>query len=93
MTFWGTLAISVIPATISFALSYWGIRHERKKYLLETSAERAAIHYLSHKMYTQRSFDHLKKRLGGWDNDENEFRRILVRAGAVRYIRKDGSEW
>lgn len=57
----------------------------------EHMAEKTVQYYLSHKGYTDRSFDLLRKRLGGFDDDE--LRRILVRAGAVRYIRDDGSEW
>ena len=57
----------------------------------EYMAEQAAQHFLSHKGYTDRSFELIRKRLGGFEEDE--LRRILVRAGAVRYIRKDGSEW
>lgn len=54
-------------------------------------AEKAAFHYLNHKGYRDRSFEHLSKRLGGFE--DNELRKILVRAGAVRYIRDDKSEW
>ena len=57
----------------------------------EHMAEKTALHYLNHKGYTDRSFELLRKRLGGFDGDE--LRKILVRAGAVRYIRHDGSEW
>ena len=57
----------------------------------EHMAERAARHFLSHKGYTDRSFELIRKRLGGFDGDD--LRRLLVRAGAVRYIREDGSEW
>ncbi len=54
-------------------------------------AEKTALHYLNHKGYTDRSFELLCKRLGGFE--ENDLRKILVRAGAVRYIREDGTEW
>jgi len=57
----------------------------------EHMAEETALYYLNHKGYTDRSFELLKKRLGGFE--ENELRKILVRAGAVRYIRDDDSEW
>lgn len=57
----------------------------------EHMAETTARYYLNHKGYTDRSFEMLKMRLGGFDDDE--LRKILVRAGAVRYIRKDGTEW
>ena len=54
-------------------------------------AEKAALHYLNHNGYTDRSFKMLAQRLGGFE--DNELRKILVRAGAVRYTREDGSEW
>lgn len=57
----------------------------------EHMAEKTVLYYLKHKGYTDRSFKLLSKRLGGFEEDE--LRKILVRAGAVRYIRKDGSEW
>jgi len=57
----------------------------------EHMAERAVRHFLAHKGYTDRSFNLLRKRIGGFEEDE--LRRLLVRAGAVRYIRPDGSEW
>ncbi len=57
----------------------------------EHMAEKTAQFYLTHKGYTDRSFEHLSKRLGGFE--DNELRKILVRAGAVRYIRADGTEW
>lgn len=57
----------------------------------EHMAETAALYYLNYKGYTDRSFKMLKIRLGGFE--DNELRKILVRAGAVRYIREDGSEW
>lgn len=57
----------------------------------EHMAERTARYFLSHKGYTDRSFELLSTRLGGFEPDE--LRRILVRAGAVRYLREDGSEW
>jgi hypothetical protein len=57
----------------------------------EHMAEKTAQYFLNHKGYTDRSFELLSKRLGGFE--DNELRRILVRAGAVRYIREDSSEW
>lgn len=57
----------------------------------EYMAEKAVLHYLNHKGYTDRSFSMLTRRLGGFADDE--LRKILVRAGAVRYARDDGTEW
>lgn len=53
-------------------------------------AENTAKHFLNHKGYTDRSFDVLKKHLGGFDEDE--LRKILVRAGAIRSYKEDGTE-
>ncbi|TND07884.1 MAG: hypothetical protein FD123_2874 [Bacteroidetes bacterium] len=64
------------------------IREENKT---EFQAEQTARHFLSHANYTDRSFETLQKHLGGFEDDE--LRKILVRAGAVRVYRDDGSEW
>jgi len=57
----------------------------------EHMAEKTAQYFLSHKGYTDRSFELLSARLGGFEPDE--LRRILVRAGAVRYVRRNGTEY
>ncbi|HEY9008319.1 hypothetical protein [Ohtaekwangia sp.] len=57
----------------------------------EFMAETTARHFLSHKSFTDRSFETLQNHLGGFE--ENELRKILVRAGAIRIMRDDGSEW
>jgi hypothetical protein len=64
------------------------VREENKT---EFQAEQTALHFLSHKIYTDRSFETLKKHLGGFEDDE--LRKILVRAGAIRTYREDKSEW
>ncbi len=64
------------------------VREENK---IEFQAEQTALHFLSHANYTDRSFETLQKHLGGFD--DNELRKILVRAGAIRTYRDDGSEW
>ena|SRR5208283_4076270 len=63
----------------------------RENIKTEFMAEVTAQHYLSHKIHVDRSFELLRRRLGGFSDDE--LRKILVRAGAVRFIRDDGSEW
>ena len=54
-------------------------------------AEETARVFLSHKSFTDRSFDTLRNHLGGFEDDE--LRKILVRAGAMRVYREDGTEW
>lgn len=84
MPFFETVLIATIPAVITAAVTYLGCRHEILKYKADSMSERAARHYLSNKTYKARTFGTLKKHLGGWDNDEDGLRRILVRAGAIR---------
>lgn len=84
---------AVIGGLISFALQFIKFRHEiqhlRESHKTDFMAESTAIHFLSHKSYTDRSFETLKEHLGGFDDDE--LRKILVRAGAIRVFR-DGDE-
>lgn len=87
MDFAQVLATATIPAIIAGLIAYFGNRVELLKYRSESMAERTAKHYLMHKGYTDRKFLTIKKYLGGWDNDEDELRRILVKAGAVRTYR------
>ncbi len=67
------------------------LRILREQHKTEFMAETTARHFLSHKGFTDRSFEALQRSLGGFEDDE--LRRILVRAGAVRVYREDGSEW
>ena len=95
MTFVETLLIAAIPAIIAGLLSYILGARQREKSKAELMVIRSAKHFLEHKKFTDRSFKTLKKYLGGWDNDEDGLRRILVSAGAVRMFRKDknNEEW
>lgn len=63
----------------------------RAQFRTDFMAEETARHFLGHKSYTDRSFETLGKHLGGFGDDE--LRKILVRAGAIRVYRDDGSEW
>lgn len=90
-----TLLGTVIGGLISYFLQKQRFSQEikimREENKTEFMAESTVKHYLNHKSYTDRSFDVLKKHLGGFDDDE--LRKILVRAGAIRTYRDDGSEW
>jgi hypothetical protein len=63
----------------------------REQHRTEFMAEETARTLLSHKAFTDRSFETLRRHLGGFE--DNELRKILVRAGAMRIYRDDGSEW
>ncbi len=96
-TFIQIMLIAAIPSVITGFISYLVFHQQLMAYKRDTMAERTAKHFLKHKKYTDRSFKTLVKYLGGWDENQDEFRRILVRAGAIRTFRDetDGgkTEW
>lgn len=63
----------------------------KEQFKTDFMAEETTRHFLSHKSYTDRSFETLNKHLGGFSDDE--LRKILVRAGAIRTYQEDGTEW
>jgi len=85
----------LLGGCISFFLNRQLLNHQlralREQHKTEYMAEETARHFLSHKSFTDRSFATLQKHLGGFGDDE--LRKILVRAGAIRTYREDGSEW
>jgi len=91
----GTSAI--VGGLISFFLQ--NIKHKQEMQRLfesnktEFMAENTARYFLNHKTHIDRSFETLKKHLGGFE--DNELRKILVRAGAIRTYRDGGEtdEW
>ena len=95
---WSTLS-ALLGAIVGGAISYFLNRQQLRNQLriqqeqnkVEFMAEETARHFLSHKSFTDRSFETLRNHLGGFGDDE--LRKILVRAGAIRIYREDGSEW
>lgn len=65
-------------------------RHLKQELRTEFMAEEAAKQLLSNANWEKRSFAEISKRLGGFE--ENELRKILVRAGAVRFKNGDKEE-
>lgn len=57
----------------------------------EFMAEETVRHFLRNEKWTDRSFEIIRRHVGGFGDDA--LRQILVRAGAVRTFRDDGSEW
>ena len=95
ITAMSTLAAVIIGGGISYftnrqqlAAQLAVVRQENKT---DFMAEETARHFLSHQGYTDRSFETLQKHLGGFDDEE--LRKILVRAGAIRVYRDDDTEW
>ena len=96
--FWHTLSAllgAAVGGGISFMLNRQQfqnqLRIQQEQHKVEFMAEETARHFLSHRSFTDRSFDTLRNHLGGFADDE--LRKILVRAGALRIFREDGSEW
>jgi hypothetical protein len=95
---WSTLS-ALLGALVGGGISYFLNRQQlanqldlvREQHRTEFMAEETARVFLSHKGFTDRSFDTLRMHLGGFEDDE--LRKILVRAGAMRVYRDDGSEW
>ncbi|NML43742.1 hypothetical protein HHL11_08275 [Ramlibacter sp. G-1-2-2] len=95
---WSTFSAlfgAAVGGGISYLLNRQQLQNQlrvlQEQHKVEFMAEETARHFLSHKSYTDRSFDTLRKHLGGFEDDE--LRKILVRAGAIRVFRDDGSEW
>jgi len=82
---------AVIVAALTGYITF-RVQEERLKKELKTEfmAEKVAKDLLSNERWTKRSFEEIKKRLGGFE--DNELRKILVRAGAVRFEGGDGTE-
>lgn len=95
---WSTLS-ALLGALVGGGISFFLNRQQFANQLrilqeqnkVEFMAEETARHFLGHKQYTDRSFETLRSHLGGFEDDE--LRKILVRAGAIRVFRQDGSEW
>ncbi|MCG8385932.1 MAG: hypothetical protein MJA30_10350 [Cytophagales bacterium] len=85
----------LVGGGISYLLQIGRLRHAYRlkveELKTEHMAERTARYYLSHKGYTDRRFETLKKALGGFE--DNELRKILVRSGAVRSYRNNEEWW
>jgi hypothetical protein len=95
---WSSLSAllgALVGGAISYLLNRQQFRNQlrilQEQHKVEFMAEETARHFLWHKSFTDRSFETLRNHLGGFTDDE--LRKILVRAGAIRVYREDGSEW
>jgi len=88
-----TIITSAITAIIAGWITFL-IQERRLKAEMRTEymAERVAQLLLENEKWKKRTFLEIKKRLGGFEDDE--LRKILVRAGAVRFeSRNNGELW
>jgi hypothetical protein len=88
------LATLITSAITAFVTALFTLlvqeRKMRRDFRLEFMAEQAARELLSVEKWNLRSFDAIKLRLGGFE--DNDLRKMLVRAGAVRFLGKSGEE-
>jgi 5-bromo-4-chloroindolyl phosphate hydrolysis protein len=86
---------TLVGGLVTLAANRQQFKHQigalREQYKTEFMAEETARHFLRHKGYTDRTFQVLKEHLGGFEDDE--LRKILVRAGAVRVFREQEEWW
>jgi hypothetical protein len=87
-----TVITSVITAIVTGLVTF-AIQERKLKAELRTEfmAEHAVNLLLQNKKWKKRSFDEIKKRIGGFKDDE--LRKLLVRAGAVKFEASDGDEF
>lgn len=93
MNFWQSLLIACIPSLLVLLASFLMYRQQKQILKVELRVYDTIREYLSDETYTWRKFTTIKRHIGGWDNDEDELRKILVKAGAERsYGRENGEE-
>lgn len=71
---------------------YWAARSRlRQEFRTQFAAEEALIRLLQHDGYKRRSFAALRSLVGGFEDDE--LRKLLVRAGAFRFTFTEAKEY
>ena len=78
---------SLIPAVTAYLAA---MRNMRRVFHLELRAEALVRRLLRHRRYRYRTFKTIKYHVGGFEDEE--LRKILVRAGAIRFYDKDRVE-
>jgi hypothetical protein len=81
------LVVAVITTVAGFYVQRDKLRQELRT---EFMAEQAIVQLLNHSTWNLRSFQTIRRHVGGFEDDE--LRRLLVRSGALRFTGKDGSE-
>lgn len=84
-------ATALATAVATFLLQERRLKFEFAMIRTEFMAEQVARQLLEHPEWRKRTFRSFQRRLGGFGDDE--LRKILVRAGAVRFIEEqEGKE-
>ena len=84
--------VSLVTAVLTAAITVLvAERRLRRDFRLEFSAERVVQKLLTDRRWRWRRFDTIRHFVGGFEDDE--LRKILVRAGAVRVTTTDHTEF
>ena len=88
-----TIFTSIVTSLITvFGTFYVQERKLKTEFRTEFMAEQVAEALLKNEQWKKRTFTEIQKRLGGFEDDE--LRKILVRAGAIRFESKtEGEMW
>ncbi len=86
------VATAIVVAVIGFYVQSRKLQQEferdREGIRTEFMAEQVVRQLLEHKDHTKRKFKAIERRLGGYDENKDDLRRLLIRAGAVRFVGK-----
>ena len=83
--------VSLITALLTALLTLRSAEHRlRAEFKLQFAAERVVHELLSDTRWSLRSFEVIRRHIGGFD--DQDLRQILVRAGAIRFESRLGTE-
>lgn len=85
--FLGTIVTAAVTGYITFRIQERRLKQELKT---EFMVEKVIKDLLSQELWKKRNFSEIRKRLGGFSDDE--LRKLLVRAGAVRFEKRNSGE-
>ena len=92
----GVIIGGIITGLINYFLQKNQFKHNKEMFFLQNKSKESVKEILTdmlwHKEHIDRSFTALKKRIGGYSEDE--IRQVLHEIGALKAIRtEDKSEW
>ncbi len=96
---WALLGVIIggsLTGLINFLLQKSQFKHNKEMYYLQNQSREQVkeilLDLLNHRSHTDRSFEAIRKRIGGYNEDS--IRQMLHEVGAIPSSRKDGAgEW
>jgi hypothetical protein len=81
---------AIIAAVVSLVVAAVSTLYNEVRFRRQHRAEAAIKKLLTARKWNKRSFKAIKRNVGGYEDDE--LRRLLVRAGAIRFYRSNDNE-